>query len=391
MKMSRRGLFERTKFIMMLAGIWKLEGTNLSTFAIKLYEIYSIGIQARYIITPFLLIINVPTLIRKDLNAAMDTISKIIFSSIVAIKARICQEKKIVNLISEALKEDECICVYKKSVRLKIYEQHMSLCSKLTLFLMVSVSTAGGYLLISGYVAIFDFYYSPNHLNSTMERPVMLHFWYPFDINHHCLWTIADETMAILYTVICSSAVNTFINSTMIFLRAQLIMLQNNFRNFDDLSQGNSPGSNLRRLCRRHQNIIQYVDSFNESLRFVMLLEFSVASVMLAASLFQIFAGKDVVFSCIYVLMCSGQIIVLAWSSDEILTQSLELGTALYESKWFDQTKRVIAVIQIMLLRCQKPLTLSVGPFGPLTVDVAASRFKLAYTYTTVMTGTLSE
>ncbi|XP_060536155.1 odorant receptor 67c-like [Cylas formicarius] len=375
---------------MILAGLWKLETAGLPTFARKLYKIYSISIQARYILTIFLLLINVPTLIRKDLNTAMDTISKIIFSLIVAIKATMCQKKKIVHLLSAALKEEEFICLDKKSIKLKIYRRHMSLCNKFTLFLVVSVGTAGGYMLVTGYVAIFDFYYSPKHLNSTLKRPVMLQFWYPFDINRYCVWTIADETMTILYSVICSSAVNTFINTTIIFLRAQLIMLQNNFRNFDKVNR-ESAGMSLKRLCIKHQNLIQYVDSFNNSLRYVMLLEFSIASVMLAASLFQIFAGKDVIFSCIYVLMCSGQIIVLAWNSDEILAQSLELATALYESKWFDQTKRTIAFIEIMIIRCQKPLTLSVGPFGPLTVDVAASRFKLAYTYTTIMTGTLSE
>ncbi|XP_060530428.1 odorant receptor 30a-like [Cylas formicarius] len=353
------GLFERAKFIMMLGGIWKLKNNNCGTCA------------------------------------TMDTISKAIFSSIVVLKARMCQTTTIVHLISAVLKEEQRIYCNKMSQELKIYTKHAGFCNKLAFFLVISISTAGGYVLVLGYVQIFKYYASSqlaNHGNVTIEKPTILNFWYPFNLHEYYIWTVVDETLASVYAMIWSAAVNIFINSIMIFLRAQLITLQHNFIHFHQGSNlRETPFESLKTLSVRHQHIIQYVERFNESLKYVLLLEFTIASVMLATALFQTFAGRDVAFNCAFIIMSSSQIIILAWNSDEILTQSLKLADALYESSWYEQIRETKILIHTMLLRCQKPLTLSIGPLGPLTVDVAASRFKLAYTYASVITGTFSE
>ncbi|XP_060528739.1 odorant receptor Or2-like [Cylas formicarius] len=343
-------LFDGAKLMLMLGGIWKLK--------------------------------------------TMNTISKGIFSSIVVIKARMCQTTKIVRLISAVLEEEQRICSDQNSKGFKTYTRHTNFCNKLALFIVVSIVSTGGYVLVLGYVAIFKYYTSPpspNSENSTEEKPIILNFWYPFDINRYYLWTVADETVAAVYTMIWSTAVNTFINSIMVFLRAQLITLQYKFSHFHKESPEQASFKSLKALSVRHQDIIQYVESFNESLKYVLLLEFSIASIMLATSLFQTFAGIDVAFNCAFIIMSSGQIIMLAWNSDEILTQSSNLADALYQSNWYDQSNEAKILIRTMLLRCQRPLTMSIGPLGPLTLDVAASRFKLAYTYTSVITGTLSE
>ncbi|XP_060530227.1 odorant receptor 49b-like [Cylas formicarius] len=108
---------------------------------------------------------------------------------------------------------------------------------------------------------------------------------------------------------------------------------------------------------------------------------------MLAAVLFQIFAERDIFFNVLYLCLCLSQLLILSWNANEILLQSTELSQTLYESKWVDQNETIKACMQIMVARCLRPLSLTIGPFGSINLDVAISRIKLAYTCVSVITG----
>ncbi|CAG9772711.1 unnamed protein product [Ceutorhynchus assimilis] len=68
-----------------------------------------------------------------------------------------------------------------------------------------------------------------------------------------------------------------------------------------------------------------------------------------------------------------------------LFLKSTEISMALYESNWYKQDKRTNQLVYILLMRTQKPLYVQIGLFGPMTIDAAISRFKLAYSYVSVM------
>lgn len=49
--------------------------------------------------------------------------------------------------------------------------------------------------------------------------------------------------------------------------------------------------------------------------------------------------------------------------------QSLAVANAAYNSLWYNENKNVKAMLQIMIIRTQRPLTMTIGPFSPMTTD----------------------
>lgn len=49
--------------------------------------------------------------------------------------------------------------------------------------------------------------------------------------------------------------------------------------------------------------------------------------------------------------------------------KSLAISDAIYESPWYEQSEAAKKLLLIMLMRAQKPFTLTIGPFNPMTTE----------------------
>ncbi|VEN51609.1 unnamed protein product [Callosobruchus maculatus] len=104
-----------------------------------------------------------------------------------------------------------------------------------------------------------------------------------------------------------------------------------------------------------------------------LLLEFTILSMQIATMLYDFIRTRDItiVFKITYTSLIIVQMFLLAWSANEIKEQSSEISSAVYESDWYNMDKRVKKCLTIIMMRAQRPLTLSVGPFFTLTNDTA--------------------
>ncbi|XP_060518036.1 odorant receptor 45b-like [Cylas formicarius] len=385
-------LFYHARIMMVLCGIWRLELHNSTNFFKAAYPFYSVVIQIMYSLTPLLLGANLPNLFRTDLTAALETVSKFLFSGLLVIKASMCQSKKIVNVISIALKKEAETYINDECQIRKIYHSHVTFCNSLTKF---SYACAVGGVVLHWEFGIADsyaFYRSQRDSNQTVDKPLPLHFWYPFDKNKFHIWVLLDQLWQIVLTVWYTTAFQIFSNSLLIFLRAQLKIFQQYFKSFHknlnrlgQSGESNSAFKNLRLLCSGHQEFIKYINDFNNSVKNILLVEYCFSSLMFAGAVFQVMAGVNVPFNCMFVFVLFSQLILLAWNCNEIVIQSGKLSSALYKSEWYDQDIKTKVLVYIMVMRCQKPLSLTIGSFGPMTTDAVISRMKLTYSYTTVM------
>ncbi|CAG9764260.1 unnamed protein product [Ceutorhynchus assimilis] len=98
----------------------------------------------------------------------------------------------------------------------------------------------------------------------------------------------------------------------------------------------------------------------------------------------------EMIFSVIYLALLISQLFILAWSANEINVQSSNISNAIYESNWMDQSESTKKTMLIMMMRAQKPLSLTIGPFGPMNLDAGIMTLKGAYTYAGVMRQTYS-
>ncbi|XP_060518034.1 uncharacterized protein LOC132696912 isoform X3 [Cylas formicarius] len=370
-------LFYHTRFMLLLCGIWRLEIKNAPAYCRNVYPIYSVIIQTCNSLTPILLGANLPTLFCTNITAAFETLTKFLFSSLLALKMSMCQMKTLCKLIEMAIAKESNLYnkAHKNDLELEmIYKRHIRSCNRLTKFFYVCA--CGGAVLHweFGIVDSYKIYRLEKYSNSTLNKPLPLHFWYPFDEDKFYIWALVHQLAQILLTAL-----------------SQLKILQENFRNFHKFggtqSWQNNPFRSLRMVCLKHQEFIVYVNDLNQWIKPLILMEYGTSSVMFAGAVIQVMAGVNVAFNGLFVFVLCGQLILLAWNCNEILIESGHLANALYESTWYEQDVKTKVLIHFMILRCQRSLGLTIGSFGPMTINAALSRLKLAYSYTSLMTG----
>ncbi|XP_060531417.1 uncharacterized protein LOC132705025 isoform X2 [Cylas formicarius] len=389
---SKKELFKFTKWLMLASGIWRLKITIASGFLQNLYKVYSITSQIIYDSVVIMFIVEFYRLYTVDRAKAVENLSRLIFVVLLIVKLTLCQSEKMIDLLSLTLDEESRISAINDPETQKIYRIHVKYSNSLTAIIAICSFSLAIYLTEMGFESNYKSNRRQKFDNDTLETALAVQVWYPFDKNKHFGIVMAHQTVEILLTALYSGSVHAFSNSVMIYLRAQLKILQHYFRHFhhpfdrfeNDL-RTRSSFHILRNYCRKHQKLINWIEEFNGSFKYIMFLEYCVSSLLLAAVIFQIFAGIEVLFNTVYLVLIICQLMALAWNADEILVESTKLSLALYESEWYNQDKKVIILIHFMMQKCRTPLTLNIGAFGPMTVSAALSRFKLAYSYVSVM------
>ncbi|KAL1488318.1 hypothetical protein ABEB36_014796 [Hypothenemus hampei] len=91
------------------------------------------------------------------------------------------------------------------------------------------------------------------------------------------------------------------------------------------------------------------------------------------------------IFATVCLLLLLLQLVILAWSANEITIQSVNIAQAIFEYYWYEQSEHVKKILLIMIMRAQKPLFLSIGPFRPMNMQAGLMTLKASYTYSQVM------
>ncbi|XP_060533487.1 uncharacterized protein LOC132706267 isoform X2 [Cylas formicarius] len=387
--MSHSELFRFARIAMTLAGIWKLELADPFKGFTRIYPIYSIMIHVIYVSFPLLLVVNLPYLLKNDPSEANESLSKSLYGILLIAKLLSYQSESSKSLLVQAIREETTLNQYGDDFVKMIYEKHMTRCNRLNKFIFISAAVVVLLLCEVGIAESYKFHRLRKNENQTLAKPLPLSCWYPFDENKYHIWILIEQLLTIFCAGLSFVSVHIFCNSVLIYMRGRLQILQYNFSSFfTHLVQGDANESltALKLLCENHQNLIAYINTVNRAFKGVVFFEYGISSVILATSILQVTAGGNITYKLTRLLGVTSQLLLLAWSSDEIVVQSLELAPALYQSKWYECSKESRVLINIMLMRCQKPLTIDIGLFGPMTVQSAMTRLKLAYSYTSVMT-----
>nr|AUF73026.1 odorant receptor [Anoplophora chinensis] len=144
----------------------------------------------------------------------------------------------------------------------------------------------------------------------------------------------------------------------------------------------------IRYCVLEHLKIIQITNTLNNCLRNVTLLEFIVLSAQIALIAFEGFTSQSantVVVCIVHVLMLLVHMLLFYWHADEIRHESMAISEALYETDWYEYSRSTSSTIHIMMMRSQRPLSLSVGPFGEMSLTMALKILKGVYTYMTFL------
>ncbi|XP_018567067.2 odorant receptor Or2-like [Anoplophora glabripennis] len=145
----------------------------------------------------------------------------------------------------------------------------------------------------------------------------------------------------------------------------------------------------LRECILKHKGIIRYLEEYNDTMKNIMLLDFLQSSLQLASIMIQFVLTKATVFNIIFhaefVFSMLLRLLVYYWYANEIMLESINVSTAIYECGWYDEPKKVKQMMLLMIQRANKVLKLDIGPFTTMTLGTFLSILKASYSYLTVM------
>ncbi|XP_060535514.1 odorant receptor 30a-like [Cylas formicarius] len=383
--MKGRRLFEMTKKLMIISGMWRsklMEGSHLTK---TLYLAYSILVQFLYATHLLSYIINFYLLYSENFDDTIENISKMLYVMLILVKVILCQSRGLMELVEIAGSEEVSLENSGDVSMRMIYGYHRKQFYKIMYTIVSYTVTLFFKLSILGIQNSYRSNKLYKHVNETVGKPLPLSMWFPFDENRYHYLALTYQVVQLFWTALFTVTVYAVSNSLAIFLRAKLKIFQHQLRNLN--SNPPDDENELKMLCLEHKAIISWSGRLNSSFSWLILLEYSLTSLMLATVLVQIHEGNDEIFHMVYFFLIFCQLLNICWNANEIKCESLELAGALYESRWYDLNQRVKNLLKFMMLKCQSPLGVNVGPFGILTTDDANSRLKLAYSFLSIMTG----
>ncbi|XP_038219743.1 odorant receptor 85b-like [Zerene cesonia] len=146
----------------------------------------------------------------------------------------------------------------------------------------------------------------------------------------------------------------------------------------------------LRDIVIRHQSLIRISGEVENMFNFSMLVNFMNSSIIIC------FCGICIVYLeewnelkfKIFLLSSMTQIWLLCWYGQSLLDSSKEVAIALYESGWYNVSKRIKSLILIMLHRSQHEVFVTTYGFSIISLESYTTIIKTSWSYFTLLINT---
>ncbi|KAF7287899.1 hypothetical protein GWI33_000246 [Rhynchophorus ferrugineus] len=381
----RTELFKVPKAALLVGGVMPSQLLRWSTFYKKIYKIISFLLQFIYALCLVFFSTEIFRIAGSNTRAAAASLKCMTFATVIFAKLILIQSDKMRILLVRASKEEDRINRNHDGITFKMYSECVRY-SNVTSFVIMGVITfSGAFFIIEG---LSESNSDITENNSNYSQPLRRHpvqIWFPFDKNKYYGLALSYEVFHIVGTVVYCSVTQPLVVSVMVFLKAELKLLQHFLRNIKHNDALNTKES-LIFVVKKYQKIIEFIEEFNKSFQYIVLLEYCVTSLILAAILIDVIQGVKMQFNLSFFLVSLFQLYSLSWNANEIIIESSTgLSMAILDTDWYNMNKECTCIIQMMLLRCSKPLSISILGIGQLTIDAAISRTKLTYSVFSVL------
>ncbi|XP_060533533.1 odorant receptor Or2-like isoform X2 [Cylas formicarius] len=378
-----------SKYCMIFGGLWRLNFPSRNKFLLKLYGIYSCFAQIYIPLHLASMCLHFFFALRDRTQTTEHHVKEfalILTPLITEIAAIFCQSHNFKSIISNIMDEEENVLMSEQDETLYHHRRQLKFCRTVNMAIFFfPVCTALSMTLENTRTRFKIDRYNREH-NATLEKPFPFE-WYLYKFNkynHQVVMLLAQHFTHMLIVLRIVSTKNIVV-SCIIFTPSVLKRLQSRFRQMS--RQEGDTLEHVRDLISQHQKVIRYVGQLNDSIRFVILMEYLLNSLNFAAVLVQFISFRhELEYSPLfYFFYLFVQTFFLGWSANEVKVQSEALSDALYESLWYEQNGRVKRMILYMILRSQKPLVLTIGPFDTMTTASAVRIMKASYSYVSLM------
>ncbi|XP_066261220.1 odorant receptor 10-like [Euwallacea similis] len=227
-------------------------------------------------------------------------------------------------------------------------------------------------------------------------RELPLSSWFPFDAQEHYKMAYIFQSIDALVGANSVMVIDILMISLILYPCRQLRKLDHLFRNFQHFKRKYQTLNAIedeelagflffKHLIVRHENIIQYVNTYNKNMAYPMVLDFIQSSMQIASAITQV-SGNEMNFMLVTSITIFSISMLLRLSlyyyhADELLILSQKLSHSVWESNWPDETPKIKFMVLIFTMRVQKPLAFAIGPFSKMSIESLISILKATYSY----------
>ncbi|XP_060520128.1 odorant receptor Or2-like isoform X2 [Cylas formicarius] len=379
---------------MILAGTWPLPLPTKNVALRKTYAVYCRLIHIFFSIFLLSLYIQFGLKVNdgnsdENREGLFSQMSFLISLLIVGVTIILYRRKNARLVIKYIMKADANIARSKDEDVLRYHSRQIQFCRRLS-FGIVSLSVWMGIsMFLETHLQRLEIENFNKGNNRSIEKPLTFDMYFfnldraKYETTLLCISYVLLPLNCLLFT---SSKIIFF--SCIIFPASVLKTLQIRFRKLG--VAGSDMLANLKELIAEHQQTIWFIQKLNDSVKYLIFLDFLLNSLDIATVSIQLITleKNKLASPMIFFGLLIVQTFVLGWSANEIKTQSLALGDSLYESSWYEQSEVVKKMILTVLIRMQRPLVLTIGPFDAMTTESALAIMKGSYTYISVMLNT---
>ncbi|KAF7266434.1 hypothetical protein GWI33_020264 [Rhynchophorus ferrugineus] len=377
--MKHAKLIELARWHLIFMGLWNFKKSDPSRRRLYLlYDIYKAFIPAYMILFLISLILNMIQLIANKEEIAD------IFLSVAFLLSNIDITSKILIFIKNDIPDwlylvcdmERNLWEYGTEKMKKYYMGQVNLCN-----IFVTISTA--MIIISMSIFIIS-KLQLLFVSEIAPGKGLFFMWLPFDKTKNTVATWTIEIWLCYFNVLLFVTVKITIITLIIFLYTHLRVLHIRIKNIGD-KQTNE--EDVITFIKQHQHLISLENRVNDLLKYLLLQEYFLNAANIAASLVQILVLEsflEILYMCLHGLYASFQIFALGWVANEVKEESMGISDAISNCCFYNCTISTQKSLLITMIRAQRPLMLTLGPFGSMSLSTSISVVKAAYSYATL-------
>ncbi|XP_060530113.1 odorant receptor 49b-like isoform X2 [Cylas formicarius] len=388
----KQGLLSFPKFMMTMVGFWPKELIENEMLR-KFYHFYSIFIKSLYAlvltsmaIKNFILLTNSESM--RDISSkVLMNLACLVTWIIIQLRVIFYSTTKMRKIISYILEAEQHLLQLDDANYLSCYWQESRYCSKANVTLCACATTL---YLASFYdntvqSILIEQYNRKN--NATLQKPFIydLYYW-KMNVDKYQLFALIVNDFSAIVAVIMGLSAEALILGCISFVIIMIKILQVKIKNF--VYPSNDTKWTIKKIVEEHYNCIRLVKNLNDVLKIPLLVEYILLSFNMAIILMLYIRAERFAERGTTAGYCVGltiYVFFLGWSASGIKMESLALSDAIYESPWFEKNSEIAKIMTIMIMRTQKPLILTIGSFGEMTLNSFLTIMKATYSYATLM------
>ncbi|XP_071643921.1 odorant receptor 85c-like isoform X2 [Temnothorax longispinosus] len=145
-------------------------------------------------------------------------------------------------------------------------------------------------------------------------------------------------------------------------------------------------------VIRKHQNVIAFSDNIENLFSYIALMQFLTNTLVICCIAFVIvisIKGNEgyimLLKSLFFYIAITLEAFIFCFAGEYLSNKSKSVAKAAYEALWYNAKPSESRILLILILRSQKRLTLTIGKFNDLSLEVFASILKASASYVSVL------